>query len=77
MFPGPPQKGTLEDRVVRSQGMTEVIEIDLKKLDPDRLYKRVLDGAILYLSDQPIEATALRHLGHIDDVMPQSRGAAR
>ncbi len=41
----------------------EVIEIDLTKLDPDRLYRRVLDGALLYVSSDPIPPTALRHLG--------------
>lgn len=39
---------------------TATIEIDLKKLDPDKLYKRVLDGAIIYVSDTPIPADALR-----------------
>jgi hypothetical protein len=39
---------------------TATIEIDLKKLDPEKLYKRVLDGAIIYVSDTPIPADALR-----------------
>lgn len=39
---------------------TAEIEIDLSKLDPDKLYKRVLDGAIVYLSDAPIPPEALR-----------------
>lgn len=73
MFPAPPKPGSLEDKVVRHQGMTEVIEINLKALDPSRLYKRVIDGAILYVTPEPITATALQHLGHIDDVMPNSR----
>ena len=76
MFPAPPKKGSIEDTVVRAQGMTEVIEVDLQKLDPSRLYKRVLDGAILYLTPEPLTSTALQHLGHIDDVMVHSRGPA-
>lgn len=36
------------------------IEIDLTKLDAEKLYKRVLDGAIVYLSDAPIPPEALR-----------------
>ena len=39
---------------------TAVIELDLKKLDPDKLYKRVLDGAIIYVSNEPIPKEALR-----------------
>jgi hypothetical protein len=39
---------------------TATIEIDLQKLDPARLYKRVLDGAIIYVSDAPIPKDALR-----------------
>lgn len=65
MFPAPPKVGSLEDHVVRRQGMTEVVEVDLQQLDPDKLYKRVLDGAILYLSDEPIPPTALRHAGSL------------
>jgi len=43
-----------------SSQATATIEIDLKKLDPDKLYKRVLDGAIIYVSDAPIPKDALR-----------------
>jgi hypothetical protein len=39
---------------------TATIEVDLKKLDPQKLYKRVLDGAIIYVSDAPIPKEALR-----------------
>jgi hypothetical protein len=37
-----------------------VVEIDLTKLDPNKLYKRVLDGALIYVSDTPIPPEALR-----------------
>ena len=76
MFPAPPKKGSLEDKVVRHQGMTEVIEIDLKQLDPSRLYKRIVDGAIVYITPEPINAAALRHLGSVDDIASSRRGAA-
>jgi hypothetical protein len=70
MFPAPPQRGSLEDNIVRSQKMTEVIEVDLTKLDPDKLYKRVLDGAIVYLSDKPLPTTSIAHAGHLDAYAP-------
>jgi hypothetical protein len=69
MFPKPPS--TLQRALNFAEQMnaaTEVIEVDLTKLDPDRLYRRVLDGALLYLSDQPIPPDALRHRGRLDAV---------
>jgi len=39
---------------------TATIEIDLQKLDPAKLFKRVIDGAIIYVSNDPIAPGALR-----------------
>lgn len=39
---------------------TATIEIDLQKLDPAKLFKRVVDGAIIYVSNDPIAPEALR-----------------
>jgi hypothetical protein len=39
---------------------TATIEIDLQKLDPAKLFKRVVDGAIIYVSKDPIAPDALR-----------------
>ena len=39
---------------------TAVIEIDLQKLDPTKLYKRLVDDAIIYVATDPIPASALR-----------------
>lgn len=38
---------------------TAEIEIDLTKLDPSKLYRRVVDDAIIYVSPEPIPASAL------------------
>ncbi|MBM4281241.1 MAG: hypothetical protein FJ137_10960 [Deltaproteobacteria bacterium] len=69
MFPRPPS--TLQRALNFAEQMnaaTEVIEVDLTKLDPDRLYRRVLDGVLLYISDQPIPPDAIRHRGRLDAV---------
>ncbi len=65
MFPAPPKEGSLEDRVIRRQGMTEIMEVDLTKLDPSKLYRRIMDGAIIYLSSTPIPTDAIRHVGSL------------
>ena len=39
---------------------TAVVEIDLKQLDPDKLYKRLVDNALIYVSNDPIPVEALR-----------------
>jgi hypothetical protein len=46
----------------------EVVEVDLTKLDPERLYRRVLDGALLYVSSDPIPPDALRYRGNLHDL---------
>ncbi len=39
---------------------TATIEIDVEKLDPAKLFKRVVDGAIIYVANDPIAPEALR-----------------
>jgi hypothetical protein len=51
----------------------ELIEVDLTKLDPDRLYRRVLDGAVLYISSEPIPPEALRHKGALGSTNTDGR----
>lgn len=43
-----------------SSHVTATVEVDLAKLDPEKLYKRVLDGALIYISNDPIPPEALR-----------------
>lgn len=68
MFPSVPNKA---QRIVNfaeaTNRATEIIEIDLRKLDPEKLYRRVLDGALIYISSDPIPIEALRHAGRVDD----------
>jgi hypothetical protein len=67
MFPRPPN--AMQRAMNFSNDMNvavEVIEIDLTKLDPDRLYRRVLDGALLYVSKEPIPPDAVRYRGRLD-----------
>jgi hypothetical protein len=64
MVPRPPSALQVAVNLAGTTPSTlEMIEVDLTKLDPDRLYRRVIDGALLYLSSEPIPKTALRHLG--------------
>jgi len=70
MFPAPPPQGSLEDKIVRRQGMTEVMQVDLRKLDPEKLYRRIMDGAIIYLSNTPIPTDAVTHLGSLPTSPP-------
>jgi hypothetical protein len=66
MFARPPSALQVAINLAGTKPSTlEVIEIDLTKLDPDRLYRRVIDGALLYISSDPIPPTALRHLGSL------------
>lgn len=69
MFPRPPS--ALQRAVNFADQMnaaTEVIEVDLTRLDPERLYRRVLDGALLYISDDPIPPEAIRHRGSLSSL---------
>jgi hypothetical protein len=66
MFARPPSALQVAMNLAGAKPSTlEMIEVDLTKLDPDRLYRRVIDGALLYVSSDPIPPTALRHLGSL------------